>query len=375
MDVRSNAENMQSREKRYNAIKFRVEITGIVLNLSVIAVLAFSGISPFILSLAGRLADNDYLAFLIFIIIVGAVFSIPGFPLDFYSGYAVEHRFNLSNQTVVAWFIEKAKGAAVGIAIGVPVALAFYFFLRVTGWFWWLYFSVFMFLVSVLLARVAPVLLFPLFYKHKELELGEIKQKISALLEQQGMAFKGIYSFNLSKDTKKANAGFTGIGSSRRIILSDTLIEKFTPDEIAVVFAHELGHYKKRHILKSILYGAASIFLSLFLCGELYRLTLVRFGYAHAYDIAAVPILLFYLSLFALFTTPLSNVLSRAHEREADRYALELTRDNASFISAMEKLADLNLAERSPHPAKEFFFYSHPSIRKRIDFARTHAVK
>ncbi len=363
-----------SREKAYNAIKLRLSIADIVLNLVIIAILAFSCISPLIVDFLSRYITNDYVLFFFFVTAVGAIYSVLDFPFEFYGGYVIEHRFDLSNQTVTAWLVEKIKGAAIGIVVGVPVALVFYVFLKLTGWLWWLWFSLFIFFISVFLARIAPVIIFPIFYRFKELESDEIRERITRLLEGQGISIRGIYSFNLSKDTKKANAGFTGLGRSKRIILSDTLIEHFTPDEIAVVFAHEMGHYRKRHIVKSIVLGSASIFLSFFLCGELYRLTLEAMGYAHVYEIAAIPILFLYLSLFSLVTMPLSNALSRLYEREADRYALDATRDREAFISAMEKLADMNLADKDPNPVTEFMFYSHPSIKKRITFARNHAL-
>ena len=374
MDERPDRKLKQSTEKAYNKIKLRLSIADIVLNLIIIAFLAFSGISAVVVGFISGFATNDYLVFLFFITAIGALYSIMNFPLDFYGGYVIEHRFKLSNQTKSAWLIEKIKGAAVGIVIGVPVAVVFYVFLKFTGWFWWLWFSVFIFFISVFLARIAPVIIFPLFYKFKKLESEEIRQRITRLLDDQGIPIKGIYSFNLSKDTKKANAGFTGIGRSKRIILSDTLIGQFTPDEIAVVFAHEMGHYQKRHIVKSIVLGAFSIFLSFYLCGELYRLTLGYLGFAHVYDVAAIPVLFLYLTLFSLVTMPLSNALSRKYEREADRYALDVTRDRESFISSMEKLADMNLADRDPNPVTEFMFYSHPSIKKRIAFARKHPL-
>jgi STE24 endopeptidase len=374
MDERPDRKLKQSTEKAYNKIKLRLSIADIVLNLIIIAFLAFSGISVVVVGFISGLATNDYLVFLFFITAIGALYSIMNFPFDFYGGYVIEHHFKLSNQTKSAWLIEKIKGAAVGIVIGVPVAVVFYVFLKLTGWFWWLWFSVFIFFISVFLARIAPVIIFPLFYKFKKLESEEIRQRITRLLDDQGIPIKGIYSFNLSKDTKKANAGFTGIGRSKRIILSDTLIGQFTPDEIAVVFAHEMGHYQKRHIVKSIVLGAFSIFLSFYLCGELYRLTLGYLGFAHVYDIAAIPVLFLYLTLFSLVTMPLSNALSRKYEREADRYALDVTRDRESFISSMEKLADMNLADRDPNPVTEFMFYSHPSIKKRIAFARNHPL-
>jgi STE24 endopeptidase len=374
MDEQPDGKLKQPAEKKYNKIKLRLSIVDVVLNLIIIAVLAFSGISQVVVGFITGFVTNDYIAFLFFITIIGILYSILNFPFDFYGSYIIEHRFSLSNQTVAAWLIEKIKGAAVGIVIGVPVAVVFYVFLKLTGWFWWLWFSVFIFFISVFLARVAPVIIFPLFYKFKNLESDEIRRRITRLLDDQGIPIKGIYSFNLSKDTKKANAGFTGIGRSKRIILSDTLIGQFTPDEIAVVFAHEMGHYKKRHIVKSIALGAFSIFLSFYLCGELYRLTLGYLGFAHVYDIAAIPVLFFYLTLFSLVTMPLSNALSRKYEREADRYALEVTRDREAFISSMEKLADMNLADRDPNPVTEFMLYSHPSIKKRIAFARKHAL-
>ncbi len=362
------------REKAYNTIKLRLSIAGILLNIVIIALLAFSGISPLIAGAVSGVVANDYLVFLGFVAVTGALYSLIDFPFDFYGGYIVEHRFGLSNQTVAAWLIEKIKGAAISVVIGLPVAVVFYVFLKMTGWLWWLWFSVFIFFISVFMARIAPVVIFPIFYKFRPLESDGIRDRIERLLEGQGISISGIYSFNLSKDTKKANAGFTGIGRSKRIILSDTLIERFTPDEIAVVFAHEMGHYRKRHIVKSIVLGSASIFLSFFLCGELYRYTLGYLGYTHVYDVAAIPVLLFYLTLFSLVTMPLSNALSRRYEREADRYALDATRDRDAFISTMEKLAEMNLADRDPNPVTEFMFYSHPSIKKRIAFARKHAL-
>ena len=358
------------RDKAYNRIKLRLSIADIILNLIIIALLAFSGISQALVAFITAYVANDYLVFFIFITLIGVLYSILDFPFDVYGGYVVEHRFGLSNQTPPAWLFEKLKGAAVGIVIGVPVALVFFFFLRMTGWLWWFYFSCFVFAISVFLARIAPVIIFPLFYKFKVLESDEIRERITRLLDEQGIAIKGIFSFNLSKDTNKANAGFTGIGRSKRIILSDTLIGKFTPGEIAVVFAHEMGHYRKRHISKGIAFSTAAIFLSFFVCGEAYRVTLERLGFAHVFDIAAIPILFFYLTLFSLITMPLSNAVSRRHEREADRYAIDVTGDAAAFISSMEKLADLNLADRDPNPVTEFMFYSHPAIRKRIEFAR-----
>jgi STE24 endopeptidase len=254
----------------------------------------------------------------------------------------------------------------VGIAISVPVVLLFFYFLRTLQDLWWLPVGVALFLFSVILARLAPILIMPLFYKFRPLEDGPLKERIVNLCCSVGMRVGGAFTFNMSKNTKKANAGFTGIGKSKRVILGDTLMEKFTNDEIETVFAHELGHYQHGHIWKGIIVGSVSIFLGLFITAQLYRLSLSSFGFQRIDDIAALPLLTLWLALFGLITSPLINTISRKYEYQADRYALGKTKNHAAFTSAMKKLAEMNLADMTPNPIIEFLFYSHPSIDKRI---------
>ncbi len=360
--------------KEYNRIKIRLSIIDLLITIMLIIVLAFSGLSRTLVQAIQPYTGNPYLQFLVFIAIIGFAAGVIGFPLTFYGSYLLEHRFGLSTQTIFEWILDQTKSLGVGLALGIPVAIAFYYFLIVTGSFWWLYFSVFIFLFAVLLARIAPVVIFPLFYTFTPIEEGAIQDTILDIIRKHNISIRGIYSFNMSRETKKANAGFTGIGRSRRIILSDTLIESFSPDEIAVIFSHEVGHYTKRHIIKNILLSGIVVFSTFFLCGQLYEWTLPRYGFVYVHEIAATPILFFYLSLASLITMPLVNALSRYYEREADRFALALTKDRAAFISGMEKLAQINLADREPHPIIELLFYSHPSIKKRIDAARTMAL-
>jgi STE24 endopeptidase len=181
---------------------------------------------------------------------------------------------------------------------------------------------------------------------------------------------RGIFSFNLSKSTRKANAAFAGIGKSRRIILSDTLLESFSPAEIETIFAHELGHLRGGHITRSIILNGLVIFGSFFICGKLYAMTILNMGFIHAYDIAALPVFAFFLSILGLVIMPISNVYSRHLERAADEYAIAHSQNPEAFISALNKLAKVNNAERTPFPAAEFLFHSHPSIAKRIERAR-----
>lgn len=358
----------QAREKIYNRIKIRLTVIDIVLDIVLLIALAFSGLADLFAGWAA-LTANDYLNFLLFALYAGLFFSAFGFPFDFYGSFIVEHRFGLSNQSVFRWIWERVKSLLVSTAIGVPVALVFYYFLKSTGMNWWLYFSIFIVFISVILARLAPVVIFPLFYKFKEIEDGEIKDRIEKVLSDAGVSIKGIFSFNMSKDTKKANAGFTGLGKTKRIILSDTLIQDFTPAEIAVVFAHEAGHYIHKHIIKNLVFSTVVIFATLFICGKIHAMTIDAMGISELHALQALPVLMLYLSISGLLMMPLTNYISRKYEFQADEYAVRNTSDKESFISAMNKLAEMNLADKEPHPAVEFLLYSHPSIKRRIEFA------
>jgi STE24 endopeptidase len=356
----------EAEAKVYSAIKVRLSILGIALNFIFLALFAFTPLSRWIVnSIEFHFAD-PYLQFLLFALAAGAVFSCVDFLLDWYGGFYIEHLFSLSNQTLIRWGLERVKSALIGFLIGMPLALLFFFLIRTLGSSWWWVFACAVFGVSVLIARLAPALIFPLFYTFTPLGEGEVRTRISALLEREHVRFRDIFSFNMSKNTKKANAALAGMGGSRRIIFSDTLLDQFTPAQIEVVFAHELGHFRKKHILKNVVLSGSIIFLSFFLCGLVYEKTLYSLGYIQLDDIAALPVLLLYLSVFGFLIMPVTNAVSRAFEREADRYALERTGMAEDFIAAMEKLAAMNLADKEPRPVVEFFFHSHPSLSRRI---------
>ncbi|MCX8057423.1 MAG: M48 family metallopeptidase [Ignavibacteria bacterium] len=354
------------KSKQYNRIKLTLNIISLVINFVIILILAFSPISKILEEKIYGITSNDYVAFSIFLLIVGVINSIFAVPIDFYSSFVIEHRFKLSNQKFSDWLIEKLKGSIVSLLILYPIALIFYYLLK-NYELWWLILAIVVFVFSILLARIAPTLIFPIFYKFTPLENEELKNKLIELCRRFGINFKGIYSFNLSKNTKKANAGFTGIFKSKRIILSDTLIENFTDDEILTVFAHELGHYVNRHILKNILIGAVTTFITFYLANYFYQLLLIQFGFTSQYQISALPLLFLILSIMSILLMPVTNAISRKFEYEADEFAVNSTNDKNSFISSLNKLSKLNLADENPNPIVEFIFYSHPSIKKRIE--------
>lgn len=367
-------ENRAKLAKKYSKINQIISLSETVIFFAITVIFIAGGYSKEVKELAFSFTTNDYAAVLIFFGIFGIIQSAITFPLSFYSDYTLEHKYGLSNQTIPGYFKEKIKGMLIGLLLGIPLLLIFYFIIKNYSESWWLILGAVMFFFSVIIGRLAPTLIMPLFYKFKPLENEEIKQKILSLCEKTGVRIQGIFEFNMSKNTKKANAAFTGIGKSKRIILGDTLLKNFSPEEIETVFAHEMGHYKKRHIMKLMTVSVVMTFAGLYLTSLAYSNSLNTFGFNSVSEIAALPLLFIYLSLFGLITSPISNILSRKFEWEADTFAIETTRDKGAFISAMEKLADQNLADKTPNKIIEFLFHSHPSIDKRIKFAEDYKL-
>ncbi len=352
--------------KAYNRTKIILQIINLILSFTFLCILVFTPIAVLIETFVYSFTTNEYIAFMLFLIFIGLISSLISFPIDFYSSYILEHKYLLSNQKLVDWFFEKSKGSLVSLIIIIPLALVFYYLLR-NYELWWLIFAVVIFMFSILLVRLAPTLIFPIFYKFKPIENEDLKHKLTELCNKYKIDFEGIFTFNLSKNTKKANAGFTGIFKSKRIILSDTLMENFTDREILTVFAHELGHYKMKHISKNIIIGFVTILLTFYLTDNIYQKLLNHWEFYSHYKLSALPLLFLIFSILSLLLMPLSNYISRIFEYQADDFAIKSTQDKESFVSALKKLSKINLADENPNPIIEFIFYSHPSIKKRID--------
>jgi STE24 endopeptidase len=307
--------------------------------------------------------------------VIGIVGSMLSFPISYYSGFYLEHKYNLSNQTFWKWILENLKGLLVSLVIGIPILLIFYFVINYFGSIWWLPFATIMFFISVVLSQIFPVLIFPIFYKVTPIEDETLKEKIKSLGQKAGINVENVYKFNMSKNTKKANAAFTGLGKTKRIILGDTLLANYSIEEIETVIAHELGHYKKKHIVKNIFIGTASSFLTLFVIALLYQNSLSWFGFESITQVSAFPLLALWSMLIGIIQSPLGNILSRKFEYEADEYAVIETRNPLAFKNTLEKLTDQNLGDKNPHPFVEWFFYSHPSIKNRLNAIHKFAVK
>jgi len=357
------------RAKRYNNTKLIVGIVGFIIQIAFLQVVLLTGASAYLADQVLGWFANAYISMLIYIVILGIMDGILLFPLDLYSGFFLEHRYSLSNQTFGRWAWEELKGALISFAVILtPIMLALYYCIRRFDDLWWLPVACAVFLFTIILSELAPVLIMPLFYKFIPVTDEEISRKLTERAESSGLRVRGIFSFNMSKNTKKANAALTGLGKTRRIILSDTLLENFTADEIESVFVHELGHHKYRHIWKGLAINAVSIFAALYIVAHLHRLSLGAYGFQRLDDIAALPLLGFFIALYGLIIVPVGNLASRHFERQADRYEIQETGSEV-FISAMNRLASMNISDKTPNPIVEFLFYSHPSIGKRIKMA------
>ena len=352
--------------KAYNRIKLTAGITSSLSSLAILVALVITPGGRSIALLCSSVSPNPYGALLLFACSVGILQSAVTLPLAWFSSFHVEHRFALSNQSARQWVWERIKGLLLGAPLASGVFCILYFCLLRFGNAWWLPVGIALTLMSVVLVRLAPVLIMPLFYRFTPILDGTLKERILHLSERAGVHVEGVFSFNLSKNTRKANAAFTGIGRSRRIILGDTLVRNFSEEEIETVFAHELGHYRFGHIRMGIITGTASTFAGLYLAARLYGWSAAALHFSSMTDIAALPLLAIWLSLFGLLTSPLGNMISRHHERQADAYAVRTTGNRDAFVAALRKLAAMNLADPAPHPLVEFMFYSHPPIAKRI---------
>jgi len=240
---------------------------------------------------------------------------------------------------------------------------------------WWLWVGGFLLLFNVLLANLAPVLLFPIFYKFSALDESdqELEERLLALADKAGAPVMGVYRFDISRRTKGANAALTGIGNTRRILLGDTLLDEFPPEEIETVLAHELGHHRHHDIPLGILVQSTITLGGLYLTSLVLAQGAALLGLDGVADLAALPLFGLSLGFYGLLTMPLSNGFSRWREELADRYALELTGDGLAYASALTRLSNQNLAEVDPAPWVEFVLHSHPALRKRIQRAQTYA--
>jgi len=363
--------------QHYNHIKRWLSVADFGLGVVFLVVLLVTGWTGSLRDLAYHNASQNYnLAVFLYVVMLMLISKALGTPLDYY-GFRLEHRYHLSNQKFRSWLWDEFKSLVIGLFLATVVVELLYLLLRHVPQLWWLIaWGIFLGLF-VLLAQLAPVVLFPIFYKFEPLENEELKRRLVVLSEHAGTRVRGVYKWNLSEKSKKANAALTGLGATRRIILADTLLDHYSDDEIEAILAHELGHHVHKHILKSICIQAGISLFGFWLANEVLHYAIERSSlFSTMADFANLPLLALVSTLLSFLLMPVLNAYSRFNERQADRYCFKSVANVDDFISSMNKLAEQNLAERTPGRWVEWFFHSHPSIAKRIAaaeaWAKTH---
>jgi len=356
--------------RRYNRIRRWLGIADFGVGFVLLIVLLGTGWSGWLRDFAYRLGFQNYsLSLFVYFLLLLVIGKTLGIGLDYY-GFLLEHRFNLSTQKFRSWAWDEAKGFLVGVVLGSVVVEVLYLTIRQWPQHWWmLAWALFMGLFIVL-AQLAPVVLFPIFYKFEPLDNEDLRRRLVVLSERAGTRVRGVYRWKLSEKSKKANAALTGMGATRRIILADTLLDNYTPDEIEAVLAHELGHHVRRHILKSIFVQAAITLLGFWAANWVLHYSVDHHMFEEMSDFANLPLLALVSVVLSFLLMPALNAYSRFNERQADRYAFESIASVEPFITSMNKLAEQNLAERSPSKWVEWFFHSHPAISRRLAAAK-----
>ena len=340
---------------------------GILSSALMLVILLLSGAAVALRVLTDRIAGGAFVLsaslYVVLLVVMGELLTLP---LAYYQGVTLERRYGLAKQTVAGWLLDRGKALGVASVMAIVGTLLIEALMRWSPDYWWLLAAVLFSALLVAVAHVAPVVLMPLFYTFRPLDRPALAARLLTLAQRAGTQVLGVFEWQLSDRTRKANAALAGIGRTRRILVSDTLLADHSDEEIEVILAHELAHHVHRDIWAGLALESVLIGVGLFSADRLLGATSGWFGFTGKGDIAALPLLVLAAGTVSLLLVPVANALSRAHERRADRYALELTKNPAAFVSAMKRLSVQNLAEEQPSRMVEWLFHSHPPTSARI---------
>jgi STE24 endopeptidase len=367
----------EDKATRYQRLKRRASVMSLAWGLLLLVGLLVTGGSIGLRALAERVAGAPGAGALhalasrtLYLALLGALDEAIALPLAFYSGFLLEHRYSLSTEPLGRWARQRAKALLLGAVFGL---VAFQFVYGLLDWWpqwWWVITGAAFTVVTILLANLGPVLLLPLFYRFAPLARGELRARLVALASRAGVRVVDAFEWRLSDRTRKANAALTGLGRTRRILVSDTLLAEYSDDEIEMVLAHELGHHVQRDIWKGIAFETVLALAGFYVAARMLSAFAPLAGLRGVNDIAGLPLLTLGATAVSLVCVPLANAVSRRQERRADRYALALGDNAPAFMSAMRRLASQNLVEERPTLVARIFFYSHPPVAERIEAAR-----
>jgi STE24 endopeptidase len=355
--------------RRYAGEKRRLFFANLaVLLLGLIGLLAL-GWSAALRDWAEGFTDNKWLVVGLYGAALGVAYVAMSLPFDIYSGYVLPRRYGLLTQGAAGWTLDWVKELALSAFFGLAGLELLYWLLRTWPEWWWVAMAVLAWLFLVVMAQLAPVLLLPLFFRIRPLDDPDLTARLTALAERAGAHVRGVYVMDMSSRTTAANAMLTGLGRTRRIILGDTLIQNYTPDEIETVLAHELAHHVHNDLPRGLALQAALMLGGMWAAALALGWGVDAFGYRRVSDVAALPLFALAMLLFGLLVMPAGNFMSRQMERAADHYALRTTGKAGAFRSVMLKLAGQNLAEADPPAWVRFLFHSHPPVAERVRLA------
>jgi len=342
----------------YNRVSLNISIASRFLSWSIM-----SGIIIVFFKYFKSTRINILLAFS-FIVLFYLLIQLILLPLAYYRGYIIEHRFGLSNQTLAMWFSDYLKENGISILISSLGMTGIYALMVYIPKYWWIISSAVLAIFIVVITYLYPILIDPLFYKFEKLKDTNFQEQIINIAGKAGIEVKEVLVADASRKTNKANAYFTGIGGSKRIVVFDNLINNFSRKETLNVIAHEIGHWYKWHIFKSIIIGIISGTAGLFLINAV-------FTYSNMVgDFKSILVIILLISIISFLSLPLQNAVSRTFERQADNFTMQATENPDAQIQLMLKLAESNLSNVSPHWYIKYFLYSHPPIMERIEAAK-----
>jgi STE24 endopeptidase len=367
-----------ARGHAYAVGRYWLFAAGTVLRLAALALLIVAPASAALRNLAVRLSPaRPAVAVAIYVALLVLIFELLTLPLGYYAGFVREHAFGLSTQTRAGWFLDRAKGALLTLALAVPLGSLLALLWRRYPGRWVLPAWGLAGVAMILLVALAPVVIDPIFNVIRPLRDPHIAERVIALAGKAGIPVDQVYEMDASRRTRKGNAYVTGLGHTKRIVLYDTLLMGSSPDEVELVVAHEIGHWKRAHIWKGIGLSLLGMGIALW-CGARVLDWAIRRGGFHLAgpaDVAGIPLFLLAIFVLSLASLPIQNAISRTFERQADRTSLELTGNPAAFIRSEVQLARSNLADLTPPRLVVWLLYTHPPVAERIRMAETFAKR
>jgi Zn-dependent protease with chaperone function len=354
-----------ARARRYARIRLAFGLAGLALSVGYLVSLLATGASALLAAALAAWTPRPWLQFALMLGILAAGWRLLSLPLTWLGSYWLPRRYGLLHQPFRLWLWDALKATAIGAPLALAGAELAYALLRLTPW-WWLASALAFFGAAVLLTLVAPVWLLPLFYRLAPLPDGPLRARLVALAARAGVPVLGVWVGDHSRKSRTANAAVTGLGRTRRIILFDTLLRDFSEDEVEAVLAHELAHHAHADMWRGLAVQGAVTLATFWVADRALAAGAAGLGLSGPADLGGLPLVGLIVLAAGLITLPLVNGWSRRVERQADDFAVRVLGRAGAFVSAMERLARQNLAERNPHPLKELLFYSHPAIGRRI---------